>query len=31
LIAVPLNLVAADGCPVRALLTRMPLSSQALG
>jgi arylformamidase len=31
LVAVPLNLVAADGCPVRALLTRMPLSSQALG
>jgi arylformamidase len=25
LMAVPLNLVAADGCPVRALLTRLPL------
>ena len=31
LIAVPLNLVAADGCPVRALLTRLPSSSPAVG
>jgi arylformamidase len=31
LIAVPLNLVAADGCPVRALLTRLPVSSRAVG
>jgi arylformamidase len=31
LIAVPLKLIAADGCPVRALLTRVPLSSQAAG
>jgi arylformamidase len=31
LIAVPLNLVAADGCPVRALLTRLPVPSQVVG
>jgi arylformamidase len=31
LIAVPLNLVAADGCPVRALLTRSPFSSHVVG
>jgi arylformamidase len=31
LIAAPLNLVAADGCPVRALLTRAPSSSHVAG
>jgi arylformamidase len=31
LIAVPLNLVAADGCPVRALLTPAPLSFSVAG
>ena len=31
LIAVPLNLVGADGCPVRALLTRLPSPSPAVG
>jgi arylformamidase len=30
LIAVSLNLVAADGCPVRALLTRLPVPSQVV-